>query len=37
VDWVSLQTNAPFNGSLLFDEAVVAAYPGRFYRAIFVP
>jgi hypothetical protein len=37
VDWVSLQTNAPFTGSLLFDEAVVAAYPGRFYRAIFEP
>ena len=37
VDWVSLQTNAPFTGSLLFDEAVDAAYPGRFYRAIFEP
>ena len=37
VDWVYLQTNAPFAGSLLFDEAVVATYPGRFYRAIFVP
>jgi hypothetical protein len=37
VDWVSLQTNAPFTGSLLFDEAVDAAYGGRFYRVVFEP
>jgi hypothetical protein len=30
--WIPLLTNAPFNGSLLFDDVDAILYPGRYYH-----
>ena len=32
VSWQPIRTNAPFNGSFLFDDANAASYTNRFYR-----
>jgi len=37
LDWTSLQTNAPFPGSLLFDDPLAAAFKVRFYRVLIQP
>ena len=37
VDWTSLQTNTPFSGLLLFDDAQAVGYPVRFYRVLLLP
>src|ERR1035441_2984201 len=37
VDWTSLQTNVPFTGLLLFDDAQALGYPVRFYRVVMQP
>jgi hypothetical protein len=37
LDWTPLQTNAPFTGSLLFEDAQAAGYPVRFYRVLLQP
>jgi hypothetical protein len=37
VDWTSLQTNIPFTGLLLFDDAQAVGYRVRFYRVLLQP
>jgi hypothetical protein len=37
VNWTSLQTNTPFTGLLLFDDAQAVGYRVRFYRVIMQP
>ena len=37
VNWTSLQTNTPFSGLLLFDDAQTVGYPVRFYRVLLLP
>ena len=37
VNWTSLQTNTPFTGVLLFDDAQAVGYRVRFYRVVMRP
>jgi hypothetical protein len=37
LDWTPLQTNAPFTGLLLFDDAQAVGFHVRFYRVVMQP
>ncbi|MDB6025776.1 MAG: hypothetical protein JWM68_1999 [Verrucomicrobiales bacterium] len=37
IQWVPIATNAPFNGTFVFDDAQAASYSNRFYHILITP